>query len=115
MEPAAGKPAPLAEAELARVWRWERWMIRYYAMAMTVIAGAVALALVYGESVFVRRAVMGLVLMLVLLATFVQFREKCPRCGARLGRQSRLILPDRCRSCGVAFPRPPKLDSELDN
>jgi hypothetical protein len=24
-------------------------------------------------------------------------------------------LPDECRGCGVTFPRPPRLDSELDN
>jgi len=64
---------------------------------------------------WVRRFVIAVVLALVLFAAYLQFREKCPRCGSRLGRQSRLILPDTCRRCGVAYPRPPRLDSELDN
>ena len=109
-----GKPAPLTRPELERLWRWERWMIRYYAMAMVVIAIAAALAITYGDIPWARRSVLALVLALVLAATVVQFRERCPRCGSRLGTQSRLLLPDRCRTCGVRFERPPKLDSELD-
>jgi len=90
-------------------------MIRTYAMAMTVIALGVGVVVAYGEHPLVRFLVLATVLGLVLLATIVQFREKCPRCGTRLGRQSRLILPDQCRTCGVEFARPPRLDSELDN
>jgi hypothetical protein len=90
-------------------------MIRYYAMAMLVIAVAAALAIAFGDVAWVRRAMLAIVLALIFAATYVQFRERCPRCGTRLGVQSRLMLPDRCRTCGVAFARPPKLDSELDN
>jgi hypothetical protein len=108
----ASQPPPLTRPELERLWRWERVMIRYYAMAMTAIAIAAALAVTYGETPWARRSVLGLVL--VLAATVVQFRERCPRCGSRLGTQSRLLLPDKCRKCGVLFERPPKLDSELD-
>ncbi len=89
-------------------------MIRYYAMAMTAIAIAAGLAVTYGETPWARRSALGLVLVLVLAAAVVQFRERCPRCGSRLGTQSRLLLPDKCRKCGVLFERPPKLDSELD-
>ena len=90
-------------------------MIRYYAMAMTIIAAGVGAVHLYGEEPWARRLTITVVLALVLLATLLQFQEKCPRCGSRLGRQSRLILPDKCRDCGVEFPRPPRLDSELDN
>ena len=89
-------------------------MIRYYAMAMTTIAILAALAVTYGESPWARRSALGVALVLVLAAAVVQFRERCPRCGSRLGTQSRLLLPDKCRKCGVVFERPPKLDSELD-
>jgi hypothetical protein len=109
-----GKQQPLTQPELQRLWRWERRMIRYYAMAMTVIAIAAALAVAYGDIVWVRRSLLTLVLALVLAATFVQFRERCPRCGSRLGKQSRLLLPDKCKTCGVVFERPPRLDSELE-
>ena len=109
-----GKPAPLTRPELEGLRRWERSMIRYYAMAMTAVAIMAALAVAYGDVPWARRSVLGLVLVLVLAATIVQFRQRCPRCGARLGTQTRLMLPDKCRKCGVRFERPPKLDSELD-
>ncbi len=109
------QPAPLTPPELERLWRWERHMIRYYAMAVTVIAAAAAAAVAYGETPWVRRSMLALILLLVLAATYVQFRERCPRCGKRIGSQSRLLLPDKCKGCGVRFERPPKLDSELDN
>src|SRR5918992_3724284 len=95
--PFAPKPDPLTRQELQRIWRWERQMIRYYAMAMTVVAVGVGAAYLYGEEPWARPLIIAVVLALVLLATLVQFREKCPRCGSRLGRQSRLILPDTCR------------------
>jgi hypothetical protein len=90
-------------------------MIRYYAMAMTVVAAGVGAIYLHGEKPWARPLILAVVLAIVLFATWVQSRERCPRCGSRLGRQSRLILPDTCRVCGVKFPRPPRLDSELDN
>lgn len=115
IEPSRPRPAPLNAAEKDRIWRWERSMIRSYAMAMMVIAAGAGLAVFYGEIPAVRRVVLLGVLVLVVAVTLVQFRERCPRCGSRLGRQTRLMLPDACKVCGVQFPRPPKLDSELDN
>ncbi|KAB2914129.1 MAG: hypothetical protein F9K29_15290 [Hyphomicrobiaceae bacterium] len=109
------QPAPLTRPQLERLWRWERNMIRYYAMAMTLIAAVAAVAVAYGDIPWVRRSMLALILLLVLAATIVQFRERCPRCGRRIGSQSRLLLPDKCKGCGVKFERPPKLDSELDN
>ena len=40
-------------------------------------------------------------LALALSAIVIQFSQKCPRCGYRLGRQTRLLLPDQCKQCGV--------------
>jgi len=45
-------------------------------------------------------------LILVVAAGFVQFGVRCPSCGYRLGRQSRLVVPEQCRSCGVPLRRP---------
>lgn len=98
---------PLTGVELARIWRWERHMIAFYASAITLIAIAMAAAVSFGEVVWLRRSLLGLVLVLVAAGSFVQFREKCPRCGRRLGSQSRLLLPERCRGCRVKFERPP--------
>ena len=99
-------PAPLTRTELERLWRWERRMIGYYAVAMTVMCAAAALAFVYSDLAWMRRSALGVVLGLVLAATFVQFRERCPRCAARIGTQTRLLLPGKCKTCGVIFEPP---------
>jgi hypothetical protein len=109
----SGKPAPLTRPELERLWRWERSMARYYVTAMTLVLIAAALAIAYSDVAWVRRAALILVLVLLVGATIMQFRERCPRCGWRLRTKSRLTLPERCMGCGVRFERPPKLDTEL--
>ena len=108
--PALPLPEPLTGIELERIWRWERQMIAFYASAITLIAIAMAAAVTFGDVVWLRRSLLGLVLALVAAGSFVQFREKCPRCGRRLGSQSRLLLPVRCRGCRVEFERPPPRD-----
>jgi hypothetical protein len=45
------------------------------------------------------------VVALVVAGGWLQFSIRCPACGYRLGRQSRLVVPERCRSCGVALRR----------
>jgi hypothetical protein len=98
---------PLELPELERMWRWERRMIWFNATAMLLmIAGIVAFRYL-SENVLYRRGVLVMIATLVVVGAFVQFREVCPRCKSRLGRQSRFVLPDSCRHCGVDFPRPP--------
>lgn len=104
--PFGPKPVPLNAEERQRIWAWERWMLGFYAFAMVAIMGAISVASVLGHSREGRLLVIGVLMLLVLAGAFVQFRERCPRCDARLGRQSRLMLPEKCRHCGVEFPRP---------
>jgi hypothetical protein len=101
-------PKPLDAAERQRVWRWERRMIWFYGIALNLLCGAIALLSQNLDNAPLRRAVLGLIVVLAAAGAYVQFGETCPRCGSRLGRQSRFVLPDACRVCGVDFPRPPK-------
>ncbi len=101
------KPAPLTRHERRRIWRWQRQMFAFYSLAMALLALAAALLFWFGELAVMRRATLLGVGVLFLAASFVQFRERCPRCGLRLGRHGRLLLPERCRGCGVAFELPP--------
>ncbi|HEX2334869.1 MAG TPA: hypothetical protein VHI72_00195 [Hyphomicrobiaceae bacterium] len=100
-------PRPLTGDEATRIWRWQRQMFMFYGIAMVLLALAGGLVLFFGDLAWVRRAALAAVLILVVAATFVQFRERCPRCGLRLGSQSRLFLPEQCRRCSVVFARPP--------
>lgn len=81
-------------------------MLGFYAFAMVAIMGAIWVASVLGHSREGRVLVIGVLVLLALVGAFVQFRERCPRCQSLLGRQSRLMLPGKCRHCGVEFPRP---------
>ncbi len=100
-------PEPLSHDELQRLWRWERHMTRFHALAMALLVLCAAAAYFWSDIAWVRRSLLGLVLLLVGAATVLQLREKCPRCGSRLRTKSLLRLPARCNICGVAFERPP--------
>ncbi|HXE70168.1 MAG TPA: hypothetical protein VN523_12475 [Hyphomicrobiaceae bacterium] len=100
-------PVPLTPSELARIWRWQRRMFVFYGIAIALLALAGALMLMFGELAWVRRAAVAWLFVLLAAAAMVQFRERCPRCGLRLGSHGRLFLPEQCRGCGVVFERPP--------
>ncbi len=75
----------------------------FYAAAMTVvIAAAFALPRI-PHVTWAPRAVLAILVVLLGTGAYVQFRERCPRCNTRVGRQSRFMLPKQCRSCGVPF------------
>lgn len=82
-------------------------MVRFYAVSTAVIVGALALAIAYSEIAWARRTLLGITLVLVIAATMLHFRERCPRCRARLKLTSGFMLPNKCRACGVPFERPP--------
>src|SRR5262245_40294830 len=71
-------PAPLTPAERKRIWRWQHRMLLFYGIAIALLALAGALMLRFDELSWVRRAALALLLVLIVAATFVQFRERCP-------------------------------------
>ena len=75
---------PLTREELKRLWRWEQHMFRFHAVALTILAVCAAAAFFYSDIAWVRRLLLVLVALLIVAATILQMREKCPRCGARL-------------------------------
>jgi hypothetical protein len=103
---------PLDRAELLRIWQWERRMLWFNGIAMMLLIAGILSFHYLSENVLYRRGVLVMIAALAVVGGFVQFREVCPRCQSRLGRQSRFVLPDACRECGVEFPRPPKATAE---
>ena len=106
--------ATLSAEENARIWRTERRALRLAAFAATLLAAALALPHLFGDSHGVRYALMLVALAIILAAAIIQLRIRCPRCGARLAMQSALMVPEGCKSCGVRIRHPERLDSELD-
>jgi hypothetical protein len=100
-------PEPLTREELGRLWRWESHMVRFHMLAIPLLGLCILAAYHYTEVVWVRRSVLGVVVVMIVAATVLQLREKCPRCGSRL-RVRLFRLPARCHFCGVAFERPPE-------
>jgi hypothetical protein len=90
----------LTPEELARLRRWERRMIGAFALSMTVLIVVLALSVV----VLTPTVLLAVPLLLVAVGSaLLQFSARCPYCGANLGLQTRLKLPDACKECGVAF------------
>ena len=81
-------------------------MISFYVAATIVILFGVALGHLIGDVPAMRHAMLLLVPLIFVIATWVQFRERCPRCNVRLGHQARPLLPATCKVCGVPFLRP---------
>jgi hypothetical protein len=118
-QPAASTPAPapasLTRAELEHLYLWERRIIWLFAAGIVLLAAGIALRLFALELGLIEALAMAAGAGLIVAAFVLQFTGACPRCGARLALQGLALIPDRCRQCRVAFPRPPRLDEELDN
>ena len=110
----ATAPAPLTNAEVVALWRGERRAMRLYVASLSVMAAGFGLIVFAGLEAEVRYLVLLAALALLGAALYLQFAIRCPRCTAHLATQSAVLLPDRCKSCGVAIARPPVLDTELD-
>lgn len=92
-------PRPLTPAERDRLRRWERRMITVFVVSMALLAATV----LWPFGAHGQRMVFAILLVVVGGSVLIQFSAACPRCGARLGLQTRLLLPRACKKCGVAL------------
>lgn len=109
-----GAKDPLTSAEIAGLWQQERRAIRLYVTALSILAAGFGLIAFAGVAIEMRYLVLLVALLLAAAALYVQLAIRCPRCSSRLAVQSPLLLPDRCKTCGVDIARPAGLDAELD-
>lgn len=110
----ATAPDPLTNVEVVALWHGERRAIRLYVAALSVMAAGFGFIVFAGLETQLRYLVLLAALALLGAAIYAQFAIRCPRCAAHLAIQSAVLLPDRCKSCGVPIARPPVLDTELD-
>lgn len=89
--------------ELATVRLWQCRMIQIFIIAMFSLFAVVGLDLIFQPGETLGTAMLAGLLIVVLVAARIQFSQKCPACGARLGFQTRLLLPPACKRCGVSF------------
>lgn len=96
---------PLSREELEPLWRWERQVtwLQVGAMAFLLLAGVVATR--FAGYVWLQHTLLGGFAVLVIAATALQMRQRCPRCRTRLRGKLLSVLPSKCAVCGVAFPR----------
>lgn len=99
-------PPPLTREEAARLHAWEGFLGRFYSASIIGLLAATALVFIFADVVWLRRGLMIALAALVVIATVIQRRVACPRCGARLGFPSRMRFPDFCPRCRAPFPRP---------
>ena len=89
--------------ELEELPLWQKRMITVFATTMAALIFVVVADLIIGISRMVASFAFLVLIALVGLGIFIQFSQKCPRCGYRLGFQSRLLVPHNCKKCGVGL------------
>ena len=96
-------PEPLTRTEREKLIAWQRWMVMTFSTAAVLIAVLVALDLIYDDLQWIRAYWIAAAALIIAAGIVLQFMGRCPRCHSRLGRQSGLVLPNKCIHCGVAF------------
>jgi uncharacterized integral membrane protein len=97
---------PLTEIEIRQLKRWQDWMVWTFLLAMLILVLGVAAKALGFLAPHMEWLTGGAFLVLAVLGAIIQFSAKCPRCGARVGLHSRLLLPSHCPRCKVSFRNP---------
>ena len=93
----------LSNIEREQLRSWQRRLVIAFVVTIAGLLIVFAADIVFGFSPRGALLAFSALLVLALAAMVIQISQKCPRCGYRLGRQTRLLLPDRCKKCGVAL------------
>lgn len=93
----------LRRDQVEELRQWQRRMI-----AIFVPSVASLVILVVGEIVLDLPALLEFAIVLTLvtlvgLGAWLQLKQKCPKCGYRIGFQSGLLTPLTCKRCGVSL------------
>jgi hypothetical protein len=96
----------IGEQDSQRLLRWQRRMVATFVGTWVYLLVVVAVDVLLDPPPRVVQLALLPALGLVIGGVWLQFSARCPACGYRLGRQSRLVVPEHCRSCGVALRRP---------
>ncbi len=95
----------LEAGELEELQLWQKRVITIFLVTSVGLLVVVGADLIIGLSRTVAWLAFLALLGLVGIRSFIQFHQRCPRCGYRLGFQSRLLVPENCKQCGVGLKR----------
>jgi hypothetical protein len=109
-QPTLHRPEPLTQAELAPLWHRERQVswLQIAAMACFLLAGVIGQRA--GTLTYLAHPLLAGSILLLVAASVLQVRTRCPRCRTWLRGKLLRMLPDKCSGCGVEFPRQPRAD-----
>jgi hypothetical protein len=93
----------LTDAGRRKLSIWRAIVKSAVALTWLCLAAEIALLLWAGAPRILRILTGAVLVESFLTAVLVGAFGKCPACNANFGLESRRLLPDRCRSCGVAF------------
>jgi len=91
----------LTRAERDRLRVWQRRMTIGLVITLAFMVSIAIVDLTAGIPKALGWPILLVLLVLAASGGILQFSEKCPRCGFRIGLQSALVVPDTCRKCGV--------------
>jgi hypothetical protein len=91
----------LTKGDFRRLLQWQRRMVTLFVYTWIYILLVVAVHIFFRPKPEIVQLALVPVLGLVLAGAYIQFSVRCPSCGYRLGRQSRLSLRDCCGRCGI--------------
>lgn len=89
--------------ELKQLQLWQKRLITVFAITMAALIFIAGAHLEFGLSRMAASFAFLVIIALAGLGIFIQFSQKCPGCGYRLGFQSRLVIPPNCKKCGVGL------------
>jgi len=96
-----------SEQDFLRLLRWQRRMIALFVGTWAYLLLVVVAYEVFDASPQAVRWALAPALGLVAAGGWLQLSARCPGCGRRIGLQSRMVVPDRCRACGIALRASP--------
>ena len=89
--------------ELQALKLWQKRMVTVFSVIIAGLIGITGVDLVVGLSRTAAWISFLVLIGLVVLGGLIQFGQRCPRCGYCLGFQSRLVVPDNCKKCGIGL------------
>lgn len=95
--------SPLTGEEMDQLEGWETNLIAVYVIGLTALGGWIMVAALpfLANSRWLTPILLGVFFLALGFALFLQIREKCPRCGFRIGLTSWQALPKICLHCRV--------------